>query len=75
MISSKQSHQLELTTEHVIAARKELAHRSLPEFACLVDIPTVPLSDADDEDRFSVMKIGRLAAHHNLLLQSLQKLS
>lgn len=38
----------------------------------MVDIPTVPLSDADDEDSFSVMKIGKLAAHHQLICAKLQ---
>lgn len=56
----------------VIAARRELARRSLTDFACLVDIPTVPLTDEADEDRFSVMKLNSLAAHHMLLLTKLQ---
>ena len=61
-----------LTEAHVIAARKELARRSVADFACMVDIPTVPLTEADDEDRFSVMKLDSLAAHHSLLLRELQ---
>lgn len=40
----------------------------------MVDIPTVPLTDEADEDQFSVMKLNKLAAHHDLLLQSLQRL-
>lgn len=63
-----------LTAADVEAARRELARRSLPDFSCLVDIPTVPLTDEADEDRFSVMKLNKLAAHHSLLLESLQKL-
>jgi len=39
----------------------------------MVDIPTVPLTDVADEDRFSVMRLGTLANHHRLLLESLQK--
>jgi predicted phage terminase large subunit-like protein len=62
----------ELTAADVIAARKELARRSLPDFSCMVDIPTVPLTDEDDEDQFSVMRLDSLAAHHALLLQKLQ---
>jgi hypothetical protein len=58
----------------VLAARRELARQSLPDFACLVDIPTVPLSDADDEDRFSVLRLGSLVSHHQLLLEKLQGL-
>lgn len=65
---------MRLTTDHVIAARRELARRNLTDFACMVDIPTVPLTDAEDEDSFSVMKIGKLVAHHRLILESLQKL-
>ena len=62
----------EFTIADVQAARRELSRRSLPDFACLVDIPTVPLTDADDEDRFSVMRLGSLAAHHQLLCEKLQ---
>lgn len=62
----------DFTTEHVMEARRLLARQSLPDFASLVDIPTVPLTDDADEDRFSMMKIGRLAAHHQLVLQKLQ---
>lgn len=62
----------DFTIEDVRAARCALARQSLPDFACMVDIPTVPLSDADDEDRFSMMRIGKLAAHHQLLCEKLQ---
>ena len=61
-----------ITTDHVIAARRHLAQTSLTDFACLIDIPTVPLTDADDEDAFSVMRLDTLAAHHALLLDKLQ---
>lgn len=64
----------EFTFEDVQAARRLLAQRSLPDFACMVDIPTVPLTVAEDEDRFSMMRIGKLAAHHMLICQSLQKI-
>jgi predicted phage terminase large subunit-like protein len=40
-----------------------------------VDIPTVPLTDAEDEDRFSVMRTGRLVTHHALLCARLQALA
>lgn len=63
-----------MTAADVAAARRELASRSLPDFACLVDIPTVPLSEADEEDRFSVLKLDSLAAHHALLCDKLQRL-
>jgi predicted phage terminase large subunit-like protein len=56
----------------VIAARRRLARESLPDFACMVDIPTAPLSDSEDEDRFSVLRLDSLVAHHRLLLQKLQ---
>lgn len=55
-----------------MAARRELARRYLSDFACMVDIPTVPLSDAAEEDQFSVMKLDTLAAHHLLLCNKLQ---
>jgi hypothetical protein len=38
----------------------------------LVDIPTAPISDAEDEDSFSVMRLNTLVAHHALLLRKLQ---
>lgn len=62
----------QLTTDDIKAARRELANRSLKDFACLVDIPTVPLTDADDEDSFSTIKLDSLAEHHELLCDSLQ---
>lgn len=58
--------------EHVIAARRLLAGSSLSDFACLVDIPTAPITDAEDEDRFSVMRLDSLAAHHALVCRELQ---
>lgn len=63
------------TASDVLAARQELARRSLADFACMVDIPTVPLSDADDEDRFSVLKLNSLVAHHLLICRELQALA
>lgn len=56
----------------VIAARQELARRNLTDFSCMVDIPTVPLSDDSEEDGFSVMKLDKLADHHRLILEALQ---
>jgi predicted phage terminase large subunit-like protein len=38
----------------------------------MVDIPTVPITDAEDEDRFSVMRLDSLVAHHQLLCDKLQ---
>lgn len=61
-----------LSAADVIAARRELAHRHLTDFACLVDIPTVPLTDEGDCDHFSVLRLNKLAAHHELLLNDLQ---
>lgn len=59
----------------VLAARKELVRRSLSDFALMVDIPTVPLSDEEEEDRFSVLKQSALAVHHALMCQKLQDLA
>lgn len=61
--------------EHVIAARRQLAQESLNDFACLIDIPTAPITDVEDEDRFSVMKLDSLAAHHDLLCAKLTALA
>lgn len=38
----------------------------------MVDIPTVPLTDDDDEDAFSVLKVNKLVAHHALVCRALQ---
>lgn len=62
----------DFTIQDVLAARRELARRSLIDFASMVDIPTVPLTDAIDEDQFTMMRIGKMAAHHALLLRQLQ---
>lgn len=60
-------------TADVEAARRELAKRSFSDFCGMVDIPTVPVTDEEDEDRFSVMRLRRgLAAHHELLCRKLQ---
>jgi len=58
--------------EDVIAARYELARRSVADFSCTVDIPTVPLSDDPDETQFDTMRQPKLAAHHRLMYSKLQ---
>lgn len=63
---------IDIRPEHIIAARRELTRRSLADFACMIDIPTVPLTEDADEDRFSVMRLGTLTTHHALLLSKLQ---
>lgn len=60
------------TPEAVIAARRRLAKESLADFASLIDIPTAPITDAEDEDKFSVIKLDSLAAHHALICNELQ---
>lgn len=72
MSSSAPSVQSRFKPVDIFAARRELARRHLSDFACFVDIPTVPLTDAADEDNFSVMRLNTLAAHHRLLLNDLQ---
>jgi predicted phage terminase large subunit-like protein len=71
-ISSAPSPAFRFSPADILAARQELARRSLADFACMVDIPTVPLTEEDEEDRFTVMKLDTLAAHHQLLLTDLQ---
>lgn len=61
----------DLTAADVIAARRELAKRSVTAYAGMIDIPTAPLTDDDDEDAFSVMRIDKMVLHHKLLLDSL----
>jgi predicted phage terminase large subunit-like protein len=38
----------------------------------MVDIPTVPISDAEEEDSFSVIRLNSLVAHHALMCLELQ---
>lgn len=64
----------QLKPDDVLAARRALANRNLSDFACMVDIPTVPLTSDDEEDAFTVMKLDTLAAHHLLLLNKLQQI-
>lgn len=62
----------------VEAARCELARRHLTDFACSVDIPTVPVptdpEDAENEGsaRFDEFRQPILADHHRLLLEKLE---
>jgi hypothetical protein len=60
-----------LTEEHARRAQYELARRSTADFACTVDIPTVP---ADDEEVSPTMRLNRMAAHHKLLVDKLDDL-
>lgn len=63
-----------LTLADRAAARDELARRYLRDFACSVDIPTVPLSEDPDEPKFEGIRQPKLAAHHSLLLNACQNL-
>lgn len=38
----------------------------------MIDIPTVPISDDDEEDQFSVIRQSKVAAHHALIMDKLQ---
>lgn len=60
------------TVAHVLAARRELARRSLTDFAGMVDIPTVPPDDDDGESDVPTFRIKSLAKHHMLMCTSLQ---
>ena len=62
-----------LTSADILAARAELAKRSLVDYACMIDIPTAPINEGDS-DAVGTMRIGKLAAHHFLLLTKLQEL-
>lgn len=65
---------MNFSPEDVQRARLELARRSVADFACTVDIPTVPLSDDPEETRFDSLRQPRLAAHHRLMYSKLQVL-
>ena len=60
------------TVAHVLAARRELARRSLPDFACMVDIPTVPIDEDSDAE---TIRLDKLTNHHMLMCTSLQGLA
>lgn len=55
-----------------MAARRELARRRVDDFARMVEIPTVPVTDREEEDRFDTLRIERMATHHQVLLDALQ---
>lgn len=38
----------------------------------MVDIPTIPISDDEEEDRFHTLRADRLADHHVIILNALQ---
>lgn len=66
-----------LEAVHVQEARRLLAQRSFPDFACMVDIPTMPPDDEEvsEADPFPVRRlVSGLAAHHALLCQKLQQI-
>lgn len=74
MSNLKQSPVLSLTPTDIQNARKELAKRSLVDFSCMIDIPSAPVSDAEDEDVFSVIRLDTVTIHHKLLMNKLQML-
>ena len=59
----------------VIAARRELARRSVTDFASMAEIPTVPVTADNDLDAYHTLKLGGLALHHRTLLGALQKVA
>lgn len=61
-----------LTPVDVMAARRELARRRVADFACMVEIPTAPISEETEEDRFETLRVPRLVKHHELLLGAVQ---
>lgn len=63
-----------LTAADIQAATRELAMRSLVDFSCMVDIPTVPISVDDEggEGGFSTIRLAKVAAHHRLTMGALQ---
>lgn len=65
---------MRLTEADRQAACDELARRYVADFACSVDIPTVPISEDPDEQRFDALHQPKLASHHALLLRKLQLL-
>jgi len=59
--------------ELAIQARRLLAQQSLADYACMIDIPDTPI-DEENEDSFSTIKLDSLAAHHELICNTLQDL-
>lgn len=67
-----------LAETDVFAARYELARRYLKDFACSVDIPTVPVSEDPEKEFFEIdggLRVPKLADHHSLVCDKLQGLS
>lgn len=66
-----------LRTSDVQAARDELARRYLRDFACSVDIPTVPPSIDPETENFDIIggvRFPKLADHHALICDKLDAL-
>lgn len=64
-----------ITAKDVMAARQELARRYLADFACSVDIPTVPVPVDPESEWFDIdggLRVPKLADHHSLLCGKLQ---
>src|SRR6478735_3224657 len=56
-------------------ARRELSRRHLADFACSVDIPTVPVSADPESEFFEIdggLRVPRLTPHHKLICDKLQ---
>lgn len=56
-------------------AKRELARRHLADFACSVDIPTVPVSADPETEFFQIeggLRVPKLTAHHKLICDKLQ---
>jgi len=41
----------------------------------MVEIPGAPISDREDEDQFHTIRVEKLAAHHEILLDALQEIA
>lgn len=41
----------------------------------MVEIPTAPVSEEPEEDRFETLRVSRLVLHHHLLLQAVQNVA
>lgn len=66
-----------LTTADAERARHELARRHLADFACSVDIPTVPVSADPEKEFFEIeggLRVPRLTPHHRLICDKLEGL-
>jgi len=61
-----------LTTDHIKAARAELARRSMVDYARFIEVPGAPVVEDDETESFRPVET-ELAQHHRLILEATER--